>query len=781
MQRSTKLDEQTWTDLWTRRITDFFGAGAKRSKKRSGGAESARVPERAATLAWLRDTSHALSSFGWSFSRFQLDAIGSDSAVGSDSAASSVRASDAPTSDAGEGLKRKRPPVLVVCTDQEPTQLAGMSFLRFSCRLWVEHVSDPGHRSQNDLSLALASCGLLPFATWCVGLYNVKYGPWGKGNFHTKIVEVAQWASKNMSPDDPLVLSFFPDILQDQGRSPDENSREERRAFLTSLAGMHCVKAKGTKAAFSRFNSLSNAHSELDAEWSSFAFVLAVLSIQEGWAKSSADLWSPETGAAQAGPGAVRVTSKSAARSLAKRDVQAERGTSANTLHVMAKFVNNQDSKTMARVIYFVSRPEAVRCSKMLKELRSAASTIEHYASWAHWSWIRTAVEHVRQLTDLQLLAHLGLDLSARVHDKPDAARLAWQDAVAARVLEFTQRLLAFRAGSQLWYTNGFGSCAGLLHGDPDKQVSSLQFLKSVYETGEAVGKHGSLEAKRLLEGHFSTTPFGQWLLRRLASVDFATLPDDVQRTMSDVWGGLLNSKLIEDANKVQREAEQRNGTSKDVGRLEGWHAVTKGGLIKSYEREEVSVGGLCHMPSAFDPAVLFQASKRQRVTNDATSEADKKQKGSASKARTAEEEMLAGVTKPRNWPSHGHSGEQEVLAAFSLLTSLHRGKKSWSLAEDGWHSALMPEGCVVLVGDCEQALYVVRTYSRACLCWPGHVNKDVFRLLLDVTSLYWVHVFDTNVTVLQVQAASPLSHLACGKRTCTTEARFALLSVSRV
>ncbi|OLP48809.1 hypothetical protein AK812_SmicGene48680, partial [Symbiodinium microadriaticum] len=242
VQKGTVLTKEEWTDLWQGRLTSFF---------------------RLATQSWLRDVSHSLQTIGFGWSCF-------------------ARRSE--TAAAG------RPLVMVLCTDQEATQLAAVSYLKFGRSLFVELVNDPAHRSHNDVHLALAASGLLTFGLMSFGLYNVRYGPWNKGTWFGKVQQTADEMAQSMSPSDPLLVTFFPDILADEGRSQEENTVENRRLFLESLPNRSFVRAKGTKASPSRFNSLSIAHAELDPDWSAFCLVLAVLCINEGWCKKASDL-----------------------------------------------------------------------------------------------------------------------------------------------------------------------------------------------------------------------------------------------------------------------------------------------------------------------------------------------------------------------------------------------------------------------------------------------------------------------------------------------------------
>ena len=599
--------------MWQGKITKFFQKASSKGRSKDKVSGGYKEPERLATQEWLRDVSHSLAVVGWGWSCFRRTS------------------------------EDKRPVVMVLCTDQEATQLAAVNYLKFGRSLFVEHVNDPAHRSHNDVHLAMAAAGLLTFGIVSIGLYNVRYGPWNKGGWFGKIQSMADEMSRSMDPSDPLLLSFFPDILSDEGRSQEENTQESRRAFLESLPNRSFVRSKGSKASQSRFNSLSTAHAELDRDWSAFSLVLVVICVAENWCKTAAELWSPSSGVAE-GAG----TSRAAAKSAARKAVQQQRGRSVNTLHGMTMFACNQDNRSLARTVHFVLEPENVRCSKMLQELRSSEATVQQYSQWAHWAYMEVGREHVARLSDLAALRRIGLDMSFEL-PKEDIreASLAWQDAVARRVVRLTQRLLRYRCGSQLGSTNGWGASAGLLHESAGLRQSSLRFLEEVDRTVQRVEAEGSLEAKLLLEGHPATAPVMALLLSDLRAASFVEVPPETFDWVRRSWSGLLNSKLVEDANKVQREAEQRNGTSKTLGRLEGWHGLSRKKLLESYKRTEVGSGRMATVPTKFEADQWFVRPKRLRAAESSSSTAAPVHEEDTSLAdQTIEDDVLKGVSE---------------------------------------------------------------------------------------------------------------------------------------
>ena len=712
--------------MWQGRLTSFFqkvGTKGRSADKLTGGVKE---PERQATQEWLRDVSHSLAVVGWSWSCCRRTS------------------------------EEARPLVLVLCTDQEATQLAAANYLAFGRSLFVQHVPDPAHRSHNDVHLAMASAGLLTFSIVSIGLYNVRYGPWNKGTWFGKVQGTADEMSRSMQPSDPLLLAFFPDILSDQGRSQDENTEESRREFLASLPNRSFVRSKGSKASQSRFNSLSTAHAELDRDWSAFCLVLAVLCVAEGWCKNAAQLWSPESEVAESVG-----TSRAAAKSAARKALQNQRGKSANSLHAMATFACNSDNKSLARTIFFVTGPEGVRCSRMLEELRSAEATVRQYSEWAHWSYMCVAREHIARLSDLVALQRIGLEMSMELpsEDSREAA-LAWQDTVARRVVKMTQRLLRYRCGSQLPSTNGWGSTAGLLHESTEARRSSLRFLEDVDKTVQFVQKEGSLEAKLMLEGHPATAPVMALVLTELRAGSFVEVSPDTEDWLRRLWGGLLNSKLVEDANKIQREAEQRHGTSKTIGRMEGWNGLSRKKLLASYGRPEVGHGSMAVVPTKFEPDHWFSRPKRARMADSAASSSPAAPSVEELTDQRLEEDILKGVSQTKTWASHTPESEQDRLAAFSLLTKVVKDKMDWSFVEKGRWASLAPEGHGLVFPGLPPC-YVVRSYKRAALVWPAKLEKvaeseEVLVLEPEAPSLCWLHLFNEEVEVLDLVATSP-------------------------
>ena len=85
-----------------------------------------------------------------------------------------------------------------------------------------------------------------------------------------------------MSPNDPLLLHYWPEILKDRDFVL-EDSQKGREVFLKTLRSQHFLTSKGPKvASLSKFNAFSEAHEYLDQHWSSQAFVMTATCLLQG-------------------------------------------------------------------------------------------------------------------------------------------------------------------------------------------------------------------------------------------------------------------------------------------------------------------------------------------------------------------------------------------------------------------------------------------------------------------------------------------------------------------
>eukprot|EP00435_Cladocopium_sp_Y103_P065003 s1600_g26.t1 len=79
------------------------------------------------------------------------------------------------------------------------------------------------------------------------------------------------------------------------------------------------------------------------------------------------------------------------------------------------------------------------------------------------------------------------------------------------------------------------------------------------------------------------------------------------------MWSALLNSKLVEDLQKLQREHETRTASSKQISKMEAWRVGSQHNLLKSYDRKEIGVSNFVFQPETFQEAELFVAPQKSQ------------------------------------------------------------------------------------------------------------------------------------------------------------------------
>lgn len=142
----------------------------------------------------------------------------------------------------------------------------------------------PHHRRSNDTALALAEVGMGAR----VAFFNVQYGPFQKSGFQSHEV------SETFDANDPVLMHFFPKILHDRNLDASLNNTQERQKYLDGLPQGPFLTSKGPKASLSGFNSLTHAFQHLDGNWHSFAFLLVVASLINGWSKFADEFWASQ-------------------------------------------------------------------------------------------------------------------------------------------------------------------------------------------------------------------------------------------------------------------------------------------------------------------------------------------------------------------------------------------------------------------------------------------------------------------------------------------------------
>ena len=143
-------------------------------------------------------------------------------------------------------------PLLCIGCDEESKQRSGFHFLRhrgFSVLLFPPIQ----HRRHNDTNGALKRAGLENLLKKSMIVGNCVYGPYVRGLFHNDLREISVDLSRNLSPNDPVLLACWQRICLSQGWTRDEDTNEQaRRKFLDDLPSLPVCMQKGVKASTSK-------------------------------------------------------------------------------------------------------------------------------------------------------------------------------------------------------------------------------------------------------------------------------------------------------------------------------------------------------------------------------------------------------------------------------------------------------------------------------------------------------------------------------------------------
>ena len=182
------------------------------------------------------------------------------------------------------------PPVLSIATDQEGLQLSAMFFMKLMLDMVMVKITDPFHRFWNDVGKSVALSGLQTCYMGGIMIFNVGYGPWETATWWTLLLAQAADLAKCLTPDDPLVLKFWPRILKD--RNLESETHDEivgpagRLDYIKSLQYKACLDLKSIKAKPSVWLSFQEAFDAWDGELSARAVVLTLWSCSTSPIKS---------------------------------------------------------------------------------------------------------------------------------------------------------------------------------------------------------------------------------------------------------------------------------------------------------------------------------------------------------------------------------------------------------------------------------------------------------------------------------------------------------------
>ena len=279
---------------------------------------------------------------------------------------------------------------------------------------------------------------------------------------------------------------------------------------------------------------------------------------------------------------------------------------------------------------------------------------------------------------------------------EPSAGRLDYDAAATQKLFSFLKAMLKYRGGSNLWHTWGPGAVAGLLSTEKTQVRSSLLWRRNLFDAVAEVRRTGSLAAQGLLKDSMVKDAFFGHVFHLLRIEDWKEVSETAQNFLTNVFSGLLNTKLVEDANKCQREQEDRGNNSKSVPMTEAWQTVSKHEVLKAYKRPEVQASTQYLVPAKWNIEQVCRTNVRRTDAKTPEQEADF--------------ESLRRMTGNQTWPAFTPETEQRLFCNHALLVHVHQPGSKWDL-EKAWISELTSKACCC--GRC-RTLETAHSLSRS-------------------------------------------------------------------
>ena len=133
---------------------------------------------------------------------------------------------------------------------------------------------------------------------------------------------------------------------------------------------------------------------------------------------------------------------------------------------------------------------------------------------------------------------------------------------------------------------------------------------------------------------------------------------------LKEIWEGLCQSVIVEQANQRQRSHETRDNESKRFSRMGRWHVIAHNDLIRSYGRQEVPIPRAMPSPAArrIVPSSTFMGSRYKSFEPSVA---------------------VKEISKRKTWQSHTAASQHEQAANLEILRHLravgwHEGHNLW-------------------------------------------------------------------------------------------------------
>lgn len=675
--------------------------------------------------------------------------------------------------------------VLSIVMDQLQTQWCAAWFLTYKLGAQMHFFFGPIHRRHNDLNNGLAKAGFFGVCLMRLFELNISYGPWANGANFNQLREQALDLVQAMDPENPILLRLWPMICADRGWYGDEAGAAARTRYIQELTSMKVVHFKGIRASPQRWCSLVQAMAAEDGCFHDKLLLLVTLCCRKGWAAHIDDLYTPSprllvacglqvggvphaarlddalmdvpaassSSSAQPAPApkakAKAGAQKAKGRTEARESISKVVRQSTNMLHACVRVMCDPNLILRSRAVVHVTKPLIDEHSWCTHTLRDGPSTLQYYIGEATYAWLGALVQVLKTLANLPGLGRCGLTVEFQQDMQAtmlvDSADVAYEDGLADGLWRICTRTIAERCASCMVYTGSYPYLmAKVASEDVVVQASGLAMWGrdwAAFERGHTAGLPSVLN---LVAKH----PFQQRAMQdatRIARASGFQATPELRRRCRLIFTGLGSDKLVEDANKVVRDSENRSAPKKVLKGYRIWEAPIGHGVLAQYGRAEVQ--------SNSRPMILSEQKRSlfQAVGNLPEGAPDYKR-----------------ILGTQDWATFDATSLKKLPAMVALLRSMSEAD-DWSLSSECWRSSVVPEHQVILQTDSggqSSLWYCMYKCEYGVLPWPV-VRRADGSMLLDwgVTELTWKVI--TSLDSLQVvpyTVASPLHLFLEGK-----------------
>eukprot|EP00971_Amphidinium_carterae_P253115 5025348-Amphidinium_carterae.3 len=481
---------------------------------------------------------------------------------------------------------RPCPSFLIMWCDQGPLNMCAGSFMLRKQKLNVMLQRDEYHRYHNDFHNALQSSQLYSRYVESLAFLNINYGPWSSAVFFNEVLGACECASSCLDPQDSLLLLMWPRILED-GASLDgaggiegfEDSESGRKEWLLSLPSRASIRRKGMKTSTSRWFSWTGAFNDMDREYHSKLFGLAVVGLTKGWLKSKEDLFKPASREQRGqkrkaeedelgGSASAATSSKSNSWAEARKELQDMRQRCHNSLHLACQLMADIDMLRSCRIIHLMSLDAWSDFNRMVQSMRGPDAVVRQRLQWRAGAWCDPLCACLERCRDVTALRRCGMD--GRNEMLRDVA-----DSWAGTAGRLQVAWIAERSGSMLPHLAGYPErCVGLL-GNVDLMHETMHEVKGITACyAEAV--HCTIpEVQELVRRHPWQDNFMKLVVAYLSKTEFSSVDPALEELLHLAFGGFGQSRMMEEINQRLRDAETRSNCSKTQSLMHSWEVLS--------------------------------------------------------------------------------------------------------------------------------------------------------------------------------------------------------------